>query len=162
MSDVGCRKNWSKPDHPSGTIWASAVPPLISRMATLGLMSNRAWPAAPGFTTSRPSALTTSGLCVWPNTMTCTRRRSAAASRCGAKARVGRIVGVAEHRVEGRDNRQLVEDLVATDITGMQDERDAGEHLVNFWSHQPMCVRNEADAMDGVCRRSDAGQLLTS
>ena len=50
----------------SSTIRTSTPEFPISRMATLGLRSNRAAPAAPGFTTSRPSALVISGLCVWP------------------------------------------------------------------------------------------------
>ena len=61
------------------------------------------------------------------------------------QSRVVRRVSVPEDRVNWRDRPELIEDLVATDITGMQDQLDAGQRFVDVGPEQTMRVGNQAN-----------------
>jgi hypothetical protein len=56
-----------------------------------------------------------------------------------------RHVGVAEHSFHWSDERQLVQYLVAADITRVQDQIDTCERLVHARAHETMGVGDEPD-----------------
>lgn len=62
-----------------------------------------------------------------------------------AQPRMACRVGVAEHRFHWRDGRELVENLVASDIARVQDQIDASERVVDIGPQQTVRVGDEAD-----------------
>jgi hypothetical protein len=75
----------------------------------------------------------------------------------GAQPRVRLVIGVAVDRLHRRNDRELVENLVAVDVARVKDERDSRQGLMNLGPHQPMCIRDEADAAKGGCEMWDVG-----
>jgi hypothetical protein len=72
--------------------------------------------------------------------------------------RVADFVGVAEDGVDGRDEAKLVEDFVAADVTGVEDQLNAEKGVVNFRTQQAMRVGNETEPMDGGGGMWDVGE----
>lgn len=65
----------------------------------------------------------------------------------GREPWVRRIVGVAMDRVYRGDQREFVEDLVAADVTGVENELHSTKGIVNRRPHETVRVGNQADSM---------------
>ena len=65
------------------------------------------------------------------------------------------VVGVAEDCLDGRDDRELVKDLVTPDVAGVEDTIDPGQCDMNLRPHEAMSVGNQTEPMDGGCGRWD-------
>src|SRR6266851_5046853 len=53
-------------------------------------------------------------------------------------------IGVAVHRRNGRERRQLDQDVGPAHVPGVQDVIDVVEHLEHFWTQETMGVRDDA------------------
>ena len=58
------------------------------------------------------------------------RRHPGGLRSCALVAAAAWRIGVAVHRLHGRDERELVEDVVATHVARMEDQLDARERAV--------------------------------
>lgn len=54
-------------------------------------------------------------------------------------------VGISEHGTHWRDELEFGEDLLATDVAGMEDDLDAGEGAVHVGADEAVRVRDETD-----------------
>ena len=73
----------------------------------------------------------------------------------GAQPGVAGFVGIAVDGVHGGDDGELLEDFVAADIAGVEDQLYPGQSRVNFGSKETMRVRDQPDPTDGRWEMGD-------
>src|SRR5665213_2880865 len=72
------------------------------------------------------------------------------------QTRISRSVGVAVHGLDGCDQRELVENLVATDIARVENELDTAKRIVHPRSQLAVRIGDESDDVSAVSARHHA------
>src|SRR5450432_1070371 len=66
------------------------------------------------------------------------------------QARISRSVGVAVHGLDGCDQRELVENLIAADIARVENELDTAKCIVNPRTQLTVRIGDESDDVNAV------------
>src|SRR5512143_4238537 len=69
---------------------------------------------------------------------------------------LARRVGVAVDGMHRSDQLQLVEDVVAPDVAGVEDQFDAGERRVHVGPNESMRIRDQSNKMRARASHSDS------
>ena len=63
--------------------------------------------------------------------------------------RITQLVGVAEDCVHGSDEGEFVEDLVAADVAGVEDELHTFQRFMDLRPDETMRIRDQSETADG-------------